>query len=115
MSNKIKHHDLFSGPYPVQPHERAPFGDHWCLAAETLTWGVWTLCAVYETDCGCCDDDPEADAQRAEVWVCAMPARFYEVRRRGFKLNTGSARAQLAADIAQAFADGMLVVEAVAP
>ena len=102
---------MFENTYPPYDHERAIFGDAWC-GPELYEHGKECLVARYLSE-----DD--SDGQSVEIYCTPMPARFYTIRalegpnsigeiQPGFEFETGSSMAQLAADIGQAVADGML-------
>ncbi|MBN1321154.1 MAG: hypothetical protein JXA87_09975 [Thermoleophilia bacterium] len=103
---------MFEEAYNQRPHDRQPFGEHW-VHDGGFPHGVETLVARYERTSG--------DGQTTEVFVTAMPARFYTIKVResettegralpAWALSTGSGRHDLAARIAEAIAAGMLGV-----
>lgn len=70
--------------YDLRPDERSFWGDKY--AGPTLPYrlphGEWTFVALYEAT--------HEDGDDAEVYVSAMPARFYRVKGKGIDVTTGS-------------------------
>ena len=77
------------------------FGDHWC-GPEVMPTRREVLIAKYES---------EEDGYPVKVYAVACSAVFFKISFGSFEISTGSGQHQLTAEIAQALADGMLVVE----
>lgn len=97
---------MFDFLYEIRGDEVRAFGPHYIEPpGDRLQHGEATLIARYSPNDG-------SDGKTAEVYVVAMPARFYEVRVEGWpvKLTTGSGddSRELVAQIAHAAACGML-------
>lgn len=91
--------------------ELEAFGEYWCGPEKYVEW-VKHLIAMY---------DPQEGGARVEVYCEAAPARFYTIKvfarkdyegkqHPAYTLSTGSSQHQLAADIARAISEGMLVM-----
>lgn len=78
------------------------FGKNW-VGPKTVQQGEPTLVAVYKPTNG--------DGKRVEVYMTALPARFFTLNVGGYELATGSGQETLVVQLAQAFANGMLSVE----
>lgn len=100
--------------YEARDDDRRPFGDKWC-GPDRLDYGKDYLCAVFEKY-------PGGDGQTCEVYISALPARFYKIKALAspnsvgemhdeWALGTGSGAGRLAADIAKAIAEGMLQID----
>ena len=87
------------------------FKENWC-GPENIPDNHNTLVAKYPKPDG-------SDGQSVNVFCYATPARFYELvveegidsegkMQPGYRINTGSSQAKLAAMIAESIADGML-------
>ena len=97
--------------YPPEQHDIEIFGSHWVGPAFS-EFNKRHLVARYSP--------AHSDGQAVDVYCVAVPARFYTLvvfprlnkldnnQAPILELGTGSSCAQLAADIAAAFADGML-------
>ena len=114
MADKTGGPAVFRSLYGARDYEREVFGDRWC-GPDELPHAASTLCAVYPKPA------EDSDGQRVEVDVAAWPSRFYRIRAladknsvgrpvEGVVLSTGSGMHQLAADLAQAFSEGMIGV-----
>lgn len=102
--------EIFPSSYKVTAIETNPFkGNSRLNYHDTLQHGVRTIAASYSAQ--------YLDGRDVEVFVTAMPSRFYEIvvpaieGKPGYKVNTGSGCADLASKIAEAIADGMLGFE----
>ncbi len=100
---------FFTDLYQARNPEIAAFGAAWC-GPSRYEHGEDVLIARYSGD---------GDGQPVEVYVCAMPARFYRIRvlaavdyqgraKAPWELATGSGMAVLAGEMAAAIAGGML-------
>lgn len=103
--------DILYDPYK---DAKAVFGDHWCHSG-SYEWGKDTFVAFYPKEKG-------GDGQHVEVYCCALPALFYQIRviegwnslgvpLPAWTLATGSSMADTAALLAQSISEGMLVLE----
>lgn len=87
---------------PFQGNSRLTFNDH-------LQHGMPTIAASYSAQ--------NSDGRDVEVFVTAMPARFYRIEvaprddKPGYSITTGSGCADLVRQIAEAIAGGMLGFE----
>ena len=85
--------------------DREVFGPNWC-GPDTLPERAKTLIAAFMPE--------DKGGQAVYVYCAAFPARFYAVSalatlsRPAFVLETGSGSAEMARDIAEAIAEGML-------
>ena len=93
--------------YAVTDRETVPFQSNSRLTFnDTLQHGVPTLAASYSAQ--------NSDSHDVEVFVTAMPARFYRIEvaprgdKPGYTITTGTGCADLARQVAEAIADGML-------
>ena len=93
---------MFDELYGVRTSERTMFGQHWC-GPDRFPHGEKVLVARYLAV-------PEGDGSSVDVYVEAMPARFYTVRAGGFELTFGSGQGELAAKVAKMLATGMLTI-----
>jgi hypothetical protein len=102
---------LFPESYKATDRDREAFGQHWC-GPDVFEHGEWHTVAQYKG---------KQDGRNVLVQCSAMPSRFYRVVvpehakddgtvEHGFTLQTGSgvAMVKLAAQIADAIAEGML-------
>ena len=96
--------------YRVTARETAPFkGNSRLTFNDQLQQGVATIAASYSAQ--------NSDGHDVEVFVTAMPARFYRVDvaprgdKPGYTITTGSGCADLVRQMAEAIADGMLGFE----
>lgn len=94
--------------------EKEIFGDHW-VGPELYQIHQESLVAIYEKD-------GDSDGQTVKVYCYPAPAIFYKIHaldsknsigeiQKEFEMNTGSSCAKLAADIAKAISEGMLVLK----
>lgn len=102
---------FMTAKYPPEPHDIEIFGCHW-IGPAFSEFGKRHLVARYDSE--------DSDGHPVEIYCVAVPTRFYyivvfprpdrEVSNRTpiLELGTGSSSARLAADIAAAFASGML-------
>lgn len=93
--------------YRVTTREIAPFhGSNRLTVNDQLRRGVATIAASYTAQ--------NSDGHDVEVFVTAMPARFYRIEvtprgdKPGYTISTGSGCADLVAKMAAAIADGMI-------
>lgn len=77
--------ELLGNNYPVRPHERLTWGGAWC-GPELLEHGQATKIAAATKAEG-------SDGFDVEVWVTALPARFYRVVARPTKNSIGVIKA----------------------
>jgi len=96
--------------YDVTARETVPFqGNSRLTFNDRLQHGVPTIAASYTAQ--------NSDGQDVEVFVAAMPARFYRIKvaprddKPGYTITTGSGCADLVSQMAEAIADGMLGLE----
>lgn len=101
--------------YRVRPDDRRAFGERWCCGVDEFPHGQDVLVARYPKT--------HEDGQPVDVYVCALPARFYQLEvpasadsggqsRPGYRIETGSGNhcQVMVAMIAEALAGGMLSV-----
>lgn len=88
--------------YDIRSEERSFWGDKYLDAARSLAHGRWMPIARYPAQ--------HEDGEDAQVFICAMPARFYRVTGKGIDVSTGSGddARYLVHEIATAIATGML-------
>jgi hypothetical protein len=104
--------------YQADEAQRAPFGKHWC-GPKVFEHGKEALIATYQKAEG-------GDGQSVDVYCCALPAMFYELKVKSepnsigkeqpaFSVSAGSGRvemAKFAAHLAELIADGMINFQA---
>lgn len=96
--------------YSVTVRETIPFkGNSRLTFKDQLQHGVATIAASYTAQ--------NSDGHDVDVFVTAMPARFYRIEvaprggKPGYAISTGSGCADLVAKMAAAIADGMIGFE----
>lgn len=108
--------EIVSGKYHLLPSTLEAFEGYLVEENPVLNHAEDTLIARFPKD------PPNGDGQPVEVYCSAWPAEFFEIRalkaknsigktKKPFKITTGSGMSNLAREIAEAIAEGMLSAE----